>query len=201
MAAGTLPRGDARGVPSLAALPAEGIDRGDFSDRMARGWDLAAQTFAEEMPAAPAAHDSATLTAWAEGPLAAWVRHRTEVVDVARRELDAAAEESSPQRIMGGAIVGLMYEDVGRSLLAIPVPDELHREPEIATVYRDVVAFQASPWVEQARLAYRACRENARIHGIDAYAEFCATRGAQLPEARAESHATDADLLRLDEVE
>lgn len=193
--------GDARGVPSLAALPAAGIDRGEFSEHMVRGWDLAKQTFAEQMPDPPSARDSAALTAWSEGPLAGWLRRRTEVVEVARHELDTAAEESSEQRIAGGAIVGLMYEDVGRAILAIPLPDELEREPEIAAVYRDVIAFQASPWVEYARRAYRACRENARIHAIEPYAEFCATRGARLPEARTESHASDADLVRLDEVE
>ena len=201
VAPGGLARGDARGVPSLAMLPAEGIDRSEFSERMARGWDLAKQTFAEAMPAAPSAHDSATLSAWSEGPLASWLRHRTESVDVARRELDAAAEESSEQRIAGGAIVGLMYEDVGRAILAIPVPQELDREPEIAVVYRDVIAFQASPWVEHARRAYRACRENALLHAIEPYAQFCAERGARLPDAREESHATDADRVRLDEVE
>lgn len=198
---GGLARGDAEGVPSLAALPADGIDRADFSEGMTHGWDLAKQTFVEQMPAVPAAHDSTTLGAWSEGPLAAWLHDKTEVVEVARRALDEAAEESSEQRIVGGAIVGLMYEDVGRALLVLPLPEELNREPEIATVYRDVIAFQASPWIEYARRAYRACRENARIHEIEPYAEFCATRGANLPEAREESHATDLDRARVDEVE
>lgn len=193
--------GDAHGVPSLNALPTDGIDRTDFTADMSHGWDLAKQAFAERVPETPATRDSATLTAWSEGPLAAWIHHRSEVVEVARRELDDAAEESSEQRIVGGAIVGLMYEDVGRAILGIPVPDELEREPEIAAAYRDVIAFQASPWVEHARRAYRACRENARIHDIAPYAEFCATRGGRLPEARQESHATDADRARLDEVE
>jgi hypothetical protein len=201
VSSGTLPRGDALGVPSLAALPASGIAREDFSERMTRGWDLAKQSFAEPMPAIPSAHDSATLTAWSERQLATWLRRRTELVDVARRELDGAAEESSEQRIAGGAIVGLMYEDVGRALLALPMPQELELEPEIAAVYRDVIDFQASPWVEHARLAYRACRENARIHAIETYAEFCADRGSNLPAAREESRASDADLVLLDSSE
>lgn len=201
IASGDAPGGDARGVPSLSALPADGIDRSDFSERMRRGWDLAKQTFVEQMPELPATRDSATLTAWSQGPLAGWVSRRTEVVEAARVELDAAADETSEQRIAGGAIVGLMYEDVGRAILAIPAPDELDREPEIAAVYHDVIAFQASPWVEYARRAYRACRENARIHSIEPYAEFCAARGARLPEARAESHVSDTDRVRLDEVQ
>lgn len=190
--------GDTHGVPSMAALPA--LDAAGYTDRMRHGLALAADTFAIELPAPPAETRGGALQAWTDGPLAEFVGRKSTALGDARHELDAAADESSTQRILGGAVVGLMYEDAGRALRGIPLPAELSNEPLIAETFRDVVAAQASPYVEEARRAYHACAENARIHEDGRFAHFCDGRRRALPEEY-ESHATDHDRIQADMAE
>ena len=152
------------------------------------------------LPAPQTELRGAALQAWTDGPLAQYVDRKSTSVTTARHELDLAAEESSWQRIVGGAVVGLMYEDAGKALDEIPTPAELSEEPEIAAAFRQIVASQASPYVEQSRAAYRACAENARIHENDRFAQFCDARRRALPEPY-ESHATERDRARADDLE
>ena len=139
------------------------------------------------------------LGAWSDGTLAAWLERKTHTVEAARRELDQAAEESHRQRIIGGAIVGLMYEDVGRTLTSLPVPTELDDEPEIQDVYRDVLSGQARPFLQHARRAYSACAQNAiRPNTMRHWSRFCAAREERLPgapEERLESGETVVEVI------
>ena len=87
------------------------------------------------------------------------------------------------QRIIGGAIVGLMYEDVARVLRSIPTPDELLDEPEIREMHRDILRSQARPFLEHARRAYHACARNAtEPPGMNHWVRFCRGRHDRLPE-------------------
>ena len=88
---------------------------------------------------------------------------------------------------MAGALVALMYEDVARIIRRVPVPDELRSEPEIATVFREVIDAQARPYLDHARRAYRACALNSRGHSeLRHWMRFCQERGADLPTPLAE---------------
>ena len=49
------------------------------------------------------------------------------------------------QRIVAGALVGLVYEDIARTLLTVPVPAELDSEPEITEAFRELLLKQAEP--------------------------------------------------------
>lgn len=178
------------GPPSMQSLPDPGIDHTSLTAHMQSGWSMAAEAFDVPPPAPPDAHDVATLETWSRGALRQWLEAKTRQVDEARRALDQAAEESHPQRVMGGAIVGLMYEDIVRVLLEIPTPTELLDDPEIADAYQDIVQFQASTYLEQARRAYRACAGNAeQIEDMERWVGFCAGRRRNLPAAREPSTA------------
>lgn len=180
------------GPPSMQSLPDPGVDQAELTAHMRTGWSLAAEAFDVRPPEPPDAHDVATLEVWSRGALRQWLEAKTRQVDEARRELDAAAEESHPQRVMGGAIVGLMYEDIVRVLLEIPTPTELLDDPDIADAYQDIVQFQASTYLEQARRAYRACTGNAeQLEEMQSWAGFCSGRRRGLPAPRSAA-STDA---------
>lgn len=166
----------------MECLPDPDVTDDFFTAHMQRGRELAIASFSVPDPAIPADHTAATLTAWADGPLRQWIQQKTHAVDAAREELDLAAEENRRQRIIGGAIVGLMHEDVGRIIVSVPVPDDLANEPEILDAFQHVIDGQAAPYFRLARAAYRACALNAvSPEGMQHWSSFCRQRMDRLP--------------------
>jgi len=149
---------------------------------MERGATLAASALAMPAPPAPYAPGAPDLGSFWRS-LERWTARREQALDAARRALDEAAEESLPRRVVGGAIVGLMYEDVARQLAHIPSPRALEGEPEIAEVYRATLEGRARRYLEHARRAYSACAQNAvGASGMRTWSHFCAGREDALPE-------------------
>lgn len=177
--------GDARGSPDYRALPSTDPDRAPLTEEMSHGLALCEAALSLTPPSPPSDCSVAELNRYMNGPLRSWLGERRAAIERARGELDVAAEQSHHQRIMAGALVGLLNEDVGDFLGALPVPAELASEPDIAAMYADVVAHNASPFVEKARRAYLACAANA-IHPehMRHWSVFCARRADGLPESR-----------------
>ena len=196
MRSGELYAGRAEGSPTMECLPDPDVVDEELSEHMRFGRRLAEQSFGIPNPEPPASRAASELTEWAEGSLRAWLEQKTQAVEAARRELDAAAEEQHRQRIMGGAIVGLMYEDVARVLVDLPVPDDLDDEPEILALYRDVLEGQARPFLETARRAYHACALNAsEPASMRHWARFCADREDALPAEAMRSGETQVEVI------
>lgn len=182
MRGGTLSPGRAESDPSMECLPDPDIEQASMTRHMRFGWTLAEESFLVPPPAAPDDQSSESLEAWSSQVLAPWLERKTHTIEAARRELDLAAEETHRQRIMGGAIVGLMYEDVARVLASIPPPAELDDEPEIQELYRGVLTSEARPFLEHARRAYSACAQNGiRPESMRHWSRFCARREERLP--------------------
>lgn len=181
---GALHPGRIDGPPGMEALPDADVPEQALSERMRFGLQLAAESFAVAAPAPPPSRRALDLEDWSDGPLRAWIERKTRAIEAARRELDAAAEESHRQRIVGGAVVGLMYEDVARVLSSVPVPEDLDDEPDILAAYRDVIRMQVRPFLETARRAYHACAANAtEPPGMRHWSRFCRGRLDGLPGA------------------
>lgn len=178
--------GDPEAEPSMVALPSLPVAQEELSEHMRFGWTLAEESFQHPMPPAPPSGETGDFQRWAEEGLREWLQRKSHTVEAARRELDQAAEEEHTQRILAGAIVGLMYEDVAMALRQIPIPAEIQREPEIADIFRDVLEAQASPFLEHARRAYRACALNAEAEPerMEHWRRFCNVRKLNLPEPR-----------------
>lgn len=184
MRAGPLDPGQVDAPPAMECLPDPDVRDTALTQRMRFGWTLAEESFLVPPPAPPDDRAALNLETWSEEVLAPWLERKTHTIEAARRELDHAAEEEHRQRIMGGAIVGLMYEDVARLLRSIPAPEELESEPEIADMYRDILRSQARPFLEHARRAYSACAQNAiRPESMRHWSRFCAGREDRLPRA------------------
>lgn len=176
--------GDADAIPSMECLPGRGVDDAELSERARFAWLLTEQSFELPRPhPAPRGGTHAELQEWADTELRSWVREKSRLVEAARAELDVVAEETHRQRVWAGGLVGLMYEDLARTLLDVPLPRELLDEPEIADAFRDVVRAEAAPYLEHAHRAYHACRLNGRNRdgGLQAWAEFCGDREDRLP--------------------
>jgi hypothetical protein len=183
MRAGPLDPGQVEPRPSMECLPDPDVAESAFTPRMREGWELAAESFLIPPPEPPRDETARNLELWSDEVLAPWLERKTHTIEAARRELDLAAEESHRQRIMGGAIVGLMYEDVARVLRSIPPPEELAEEPEIQAIYQDVMRSHARPFLEQSRRAYSACAQNAVTpSSMRHWSRFCSGREEGLPE-------------------
>lgn len=157
----------------------------NLSEKMQFAWLLTAESFELNRPHRPPSGAAMQeLQLWSQQELRRWLSQKNELVEAARAELNVAAEESHQQRVWAGALVGLMYEDVGRVLLDVPVPRELNSDPEIARVYREVVVAQARPYLDHARRAYNACELNGRrqTESLEQWSRFCEERKALLPE-------------------
>lgn len=179
---GPLHAGRSDGPPSMECLPDPDVEDSELTERMTFAMQLATESLSIEPPAPPASRAVLDLQEWSSGPLRAWLEQKTHALEAARRELDLAAEESHRQRIMGGAIVGLMYEDVARVLSDLPRPEDLDDEPEILEIYQQVLTSQARPYLETARRAYHACSANAsEPDTMRHWARFCSDRRDGLP--------------------
>ena len=173
--------GDPIADPSMEALPTR---ESSASEKMRFAWLLTAESFELRRPRRPPRGAAMReLEMWSEQELRAWLAQKNELVEAARAELNEAAEESHRQRVWAGALVGLMYEDMARVLLDVPVPRELETDPEIARVYREVVVAQARPYLDHARRAYHACELNGRRQNrsLTQWSRFCEERNARLP--------------------
>jgi hypothetical protein len=197
MRGGELYAGRIHAEPSLECLPDPDVVDEELTERMRIGLELAEASFAVAPPPPPSSRAALDLQEWANGPLRAWLARKTHAVEAARRELDAAADQAHRQRIIGGAVVGLMYEDVARVLRSVPAPDDLDDEPEILAIYRQILESQARPFLETARRAYHACALNARQPAsMRHWSRFCSGRRDRLPERETPaSGATEVDVL------
>ena len=143
---------------------------------------LSAESLNLDPPVQPRDTSTATIAEWSDHELKTWMQTKHASAEAARVELDRAAVQNQRQRIMAGAMVGLVYEDVARTLLTLPVPADLVSEPEIAAMYVDILRTQAGPYLLQARLAYTACAGNAeQMATLRHWSEFCLMRENQLP--------------------
>lgn len=174
--------GDAEGAPRVEALPSLDVAQDELTPEMRMARMLSAECLNLDPPARPVATDSESMMSWSDAELKEWMRQKHLRAEAARKELDVAAVQNHRQRIMAGAMVGLVYEDVARNLLSLPTPAELSSEPEIAAMYVDLLRTQATPYLVQARQAYAACAGNAdQLPALRHWSSFCLSREELLP--------------------
>ena len=185
--------GAAEAPPSMECLPGvTEASHGRFTESMRFAWRLSEDAFELPDPLPPSPDsDTAAVQAWTDQTMQEWLQRKNQLVEAARAELNQAAEENHDQRTMAGGMVGVLYEDVARVLLQVPLPSDLRNEEEmVVQAFHDVVESQASPYLEHARRAYAACAANARSHPeLQAWEHFCSARRARLPLTRNEAEA------------
>lgn len=197
MRQGELYGGRSDAEPSMECLPDPDVEDVELTEHMHFGIRLATAALAIDAPEIPADISAASITVWSAGPMQAWLHDKSEAVEAARRELDLAAEETHRQRIMSGAIVGMLYESVSITLRAIPTPEDLWNEPEISRIFRETVEGEARPYLETARRAYHACELNGRRpETMQHWGEFCSARLDLLPAPIGEEDVTEVDFFR-----
>jgi hypothetical protein len=174
--------GDTLGAPRVEALPSLDVAEAKLTAEMRMARLLSAECLNLNPPRRPAETTNQAMEQWSDAELKSWMEHKHASAEAARKELDKAATQSQRQRIMAGAMVGLVYEDVARSLLSLPTPAELISEPEIAAMYVDLLRTQATPYLVQAHAAYAACAGNAQqVSELHHWSNFCLSREESLP--------------------
>jgi hypothetical protein len=174
--------GDALARPSMEALPGLDVAQSELTPEMRMASLLSSESLLLTPPSAPRDDSTASISSWSDSELKTWLQEKHVRAEAARKELDRAAAQSHRQRVMAGAMVGLVYEDVARALLALPIPRELASEPEIAEMYVDLLKRQAAPYLLHAHQAYVACAGNAeQLSGLRHWSQFCEEREERLP--------------------
>lgn len=180
--------GDARGDATMEVLPSLDVVDDALTPEMRMARMLSADCLELTPPSAPTDHSAAQLTEWSDHQLKSWLMEKQRRAAAARQELDRAAVQNHRQRILAGALVGLVFEDVARDLLELPAPSELEDEPEVSKIYREVVMSQASPYLVHARLAYEACAGNAQgLATMGHWGDFCSRRAEALPTQQSDA--------------
>ena len=189
--------GDVGGQPSIESLPSLDVGDSELTAEMQTARQLSAEALQLPAPKVPEGRSSQMLTAWSEGEFKSWLEQKQHCADDARAELDRAAMQNHRQRIVAGALVGLVYEDIARTLLAVPVPSELDSEPEVSEAFRELLLKQAEPYLIHARLAYAACAGNAHaMQSMGHWASFCSGRREGLPGEAAERDGVEVVVER-----
>ncbi|MGB0680879.1 MAG: hypothetical protein ACPGUV_14610, partial [Polyangiales bacterium] len=184
--------GSLQAQPSLAALPNADLPALRFSDAMRRGFDAAEQAFALDPPAPPTDQRLVSIQAWLHSRFAAWHAEKKELITLAHRLFDNAAKNSHHERVMAGAVVGLLYEDALRAFEHVPEPIELVRDPEVQAIFQRVLRHQQEPYRKWSQRAYHACALNARHQTkLQDWQRFCQGRKARLPGDVAPDEASD----------
>lgn len=195
-ACGTAPPvsyGDPHAAPALEALP--DFPARPLTSHMRESLAESRRLLAWRPPRLPEDFSHASLEAWTERELDPWLAEKTRAVERAELDLDRAATETYPQRVIAAALIGLLYEDLARVIENLPPPDELLDEPALLLVYRDVCEAKALPLRLNARRGYRRCAFVAQAG--DEYAgfmRFCTERD-EILEPRYDGMGTE---LRVD---
>ena len=176
--------GDAEAPPSLASLPDLLPGGSADTDRTHLALAFARRVFAAGLPTPPSDHSAAVLQPWVEREVAGWIAHRRESVEQTDYQFVAEQRASAGERIVHQAVMGLLHEDTAQALENLPAPAELASEPEIAQMYREVLAAQAQPFVVAALEAFRHCANTAFDGPEDMrhWAAYCDGRFRRLRE-------------------
>lgn len=179
--------GNVNDAPSLVALPSSDVPKDELTPTMRFALDLSAEALQSRRPSPTESLSTADFQLWSDKNLVPWLNQKSTALEAARKELDKAAEENPSQRIMAGAVMGLIFEDVSTALLSVPTPKEFERDQEAKTLYLDVVFAQASPYLKLALRAYYACAANADIgpESMKHWRPFCAGRSERLSSLKA----------------
>lgn len=182
-----LSAGDVTGPPSIEGLPSLDVSEDKLTREMRMARMLSEESLNLPRPVFPEGRTARDLEVWGETTLRPWLEHKHRSIEAAREELDRAAIQDPRQRIVAGALMGLIHEDVARVLLQLPAPSELDAEPEVRGLYRELTLRQAAPYLEQARLSYEACAGNAlAVATMAHWSSYCRGRGEGLPGAEVE---------------
>ena len=166
----------------MEALPSLDVDEQAMSKEMRMARMLSAESLNLPDPPLPNGRTADDIQRWSEDTLAPWLQRKQESAEAARAELDQAAIQDQRQRIVAGALVGLVYEDVAQGLLRVPAPRELESEPEVLAMYNELLQQQAAPYLMHAKLGYDACAANAHaLSSLEHWSTFCGERSARLP--------------------
>lgn len=169
----------------MEALPSLDVDEQELTKEMRMARMLSAESLNLPAPPLPGGRTADDIQHWSEETLAPWLERKQERAEAARAELDAAAVQDQRQRIVAGALMGLVYEDVAQGLLRIPAPRELDSEPEVRAMYADLLQQQAAPYLTHAKLGYDACAANAHaVTTLEHWSAFCGTRSERLPSSQ-----------------
>lgn len=174
--------GDVEGRACMEVLPSLDVAESELTSEMRMARLLSAESLQLHAPEPPAGRSAAEITSWSEDKLKPWLEQKQKRAQAAQEELDRAAVQNHRQRIVAGALMGLVFEDIARDLLIVPVPQELASEPEIADIFHELMLKQAEPYLQHARLAYNACAGNAQgLRSMSHWEPFCLGRSDSLP--------------------
>lgn len=175
--------GDPNAAPSVGALPEMVREPPDMAERMRPALTMVNEILARKLPEPPADRSYESLSAWVDGAVTPWVEQRREAIDDVRFQLQRS-EPTVADGVLGAVVVGMLQEDTALELERIPAPAELDSEPQVATMFRDIIRVQARPFVNSALQHYVQCANTGyrATEEFQRFARFCHARHDRLRE-------------------
>jgi len=168
----------------MAVLPALPPGASGNTPRTHHGLLVVRETLDATMPRPPADRSYLSLKGWVDGEFALWLERRRQQVEQTRARFELEAAPNGSERAVSHAALGLIHEDTALSLGTIPAPSELDTEPEVAEMYRELVAVQVDTFLNTAANEFGDCANEAYRAGDDmrSWAQFCHARFDRLRE-------------------
>jgi hypothetical protein len=92
----------------------------------------------------------------------------------AETALTALAQSADPRDpVIGAALLAILYEDFGLTVLLMPAPAAIARDPELARVYASSMDSAVRPMLQRAADAYQFCEARP---GAPDWSAFCTQR-------------------------
>ena len=168
--------------PSVQALPSYLQPKASWPQNILSAWDNAVDALELAPPNAPANVPMAELQVWTDEELTPWLEDKSHRIIVARRSLVQETKHDRAFYVMAKALVGLLYEDLGRALSALPIPSDFQSDEEFVEAYRAVLVGKARSQFRVARQAYTVCHRFAlERKSMLRWADFCTERAQRLP--------------------
>ncbi len=158
-------------------VPQPAIPREQLSPVLQDIWTKVEEAVAIRPPETPTEHTLEAVNAWAQGPFTTWIQARTEAnraVEALSSELtNAEHPHSIPERAVGAALFGYLYEDLVSGVRGAPIPEEITNDQELLDVYVGALTNSTSPVARRALDAYLFCaRHVAEYLGETPWAEW-----------------------------
>jgi hypothetical protein len=171
--------GDARGTARFEALPSLDVEQDQLTIEMRFALDLSRESLSLALPDF---ERDGELQRWTDSALKQWLHDKQSSAEAASQALSLAAGQNGRQRIVAGALAGLVFERTARELLEVPPPSDLPLDVPVVAVFHEVMQKNAGVCLEHAKLAYAACAENALgSKPLRHWAAFCSARQKALP--------------------
>lgn len=168
------------------SVPAPAVPRGALSEPLRRFWTELEQALSIRPPEGPREATEEAITAWARGPLAAWIAARRHAMQAAIATSEAVRDDPAHERGVAAALLGHALEELVAGMRAAPLPRAIAEDAALLEAYASRLRDALQPIAREASIAYAFCERRFADLGEQSawrpWRTYCGARGGELVE-------------------